>query len=179
MSDRPKEKWKADIAWGIARDLRTKLFSSCWRIEVAGSLRRRKEYVGDIELLCIPRYDGPVDLLDRSVRELMYKGVLETRKDKRGRMIYGKQNKLLRHSSGIGVDIFSTTDECWVVALVVRTGGFKTNIHIASRAKDLGLRFHAYGKGFTGADGQPIVCHTEEDVFKTVGLAYKEPWERE
>ena len=93
--------------------------------------------------------------------------------------MYGPKNKLLLHKpSGIGVDVFSTTEECWPVAMVVRTGGKATNIEISRRAQERGLRFHAYGRGFTRADGSELVCFSEREVFMAVGMRYLEPWER-
>jgi len=166
-------------ARAIADELLELLKPACQRIGIAGSIRRQKPEVGDIELLCIPRFDEGIDLLDRTLGYLMLRQVFDHRRDRRGRITYGPKNKLLLHKpSGIGVDIFSTTEECWWVALVVRTGGRDTNIEIASRAKEQGMRFHAYGRGFTRADGSELVCCSEQDVFRAVGLRYLEPWER-
>jgi len=165
-------------AKAIAEELKGLLELACERIEVAGSIRRRKPEVGDIELLCIPRYVAGVDQLDREIGALFTQRVVEFRLNKLGSRVYGPKNKLLRHvESGIGVDIFSTDEDCWPVALVVRTGGEKTNKEIASRALERGMRFRAYGDGFDTPEGH-IRCETEEDVFRVVGLRYLEPWER-
>lgn len=176
LTDKPKV--RADVAWAIARELQRLLIPACEAIAVAGSLRRRKEFVGDVELLAIPKFNGPVDLLDVKVQRLISEGILEHRRNKVGSIVYGPKNKLLRHGSGVAVDIFSTTPDCWAVALVVRTGGATTNKEIATRALERGLRFHAYGRGFTRDDGTEIVCRSEEEVFEAVGLPYKQPWER-
>ena len=163
----------------IAEELLETLKPACERIVVAGSIRRRRLDCGDIELLVIPKFDETIDLLDRELGSLMLKQVFDHRRDKLGRIIYGPKNKLLLHKpSGIGVDIFSTTEECWPVAVVVRTGGKHTNIEISRRAMERGLRFHAYGRGFTRADGSELVCCSEEDVFKAVGMRYLAPEER-
>lgn len=163
----------------IADELLRLLGLACEKIVVAGSIRRQKAEVGDIELLCIPKYIAGVDQLDKEIGALFIQRILAFRRNKRGSIVYGPKNKLLLHrGSGIGVDIFSTTEECWPVALVVRTGGERTNKEIASRALERGMRFHAYGRGFTQADGSELICQSEADVFSAVGLAYKEPWER-
>ena len=77
-------------AEAVAHELRGLLAPFCARIEVAGSIRRRRSTVGDIELLAIPRMDaqrdmfggeaGETDQLDQSVRELMADGVLTRRR---------------------------------------------------------------------------------------------------
>ena len=163
----------------IAEQLKALLAPRCERIEIAGSIRRRKPAVGDIELLCIPKYDGLADQLDGQIGMLMSQGLLDARRNKLGSVVYGLKNKLLRHvESGIGVDIFSTTWQCWPVALVVRTGGKITNQRIAMAALRKGYRFHAYGRGFSTPDGE-IICRSEREVFEAVDLSYKEPWERD
>ncbi|MBU2527653.1 MAG: hypothetical protein KKC03_13740 [Bacteroidetes bacterium] len=163
----------------IAEKLKERLQVCCSRIEIAGSIRRRKPEVGDIELLCVPRFADGVDQLDRELGALFIQGVLTYRRNKRGSAVYGPKNKLLLHrESGIGVDVFSTTEECWPVALVVRTGGQETNKRIAWAALCKGWRFHAYGSGFSTPDGE-VVCRSERDVFEAVGLLYFPPEERE
>ena len=166
-------------ARAIAEQLKGRLQSSCERIEIAGSIRRLKPQVGDIELLCIPKYDRGIDLLDRELGALMVPHILRLRRNKKGFTTYGPKNKLMAHvESGMGVDIFSTTWENWPVALVVRTGGKATNQRISTAALSKGWHFHAYGRGFTTPSGE-IVCRSEREVFEAVGLRYPEPWERE
>ena len=163
----------------IAEDLKKMLEGSCERIEIRGSIRRCKPIVGDIELLCIPKYVAGVDQLDRELGALVVQRILGLRRNKKGFTAYGPKNKLMVHlESGIGVDIFSTSVECWPVASVVRTGGKVTNQRISTAAIKKGLRFHAYGRGFTSPQGE-IICRSEREVFETAGLPYLEPWRRE
>jgi len=165
-------------AKAIAEELKGLLEPACRRIEIAGSIRRQKSVVGDIELLCIPRYVDGIDQLDREIGALIIQRILGFRLNKRGSRTYGPKNKLMVHlPSGIGVDIFSTDEECWPVSLVVRTGGETTNKRIAMAAIRKGWHLRAYGSGFSTPDGE-LVCHSERDVFEFVGLPYKEPWER-
>jgi len=166
-------------ARAIAEQLKELLKSSCERIEIRGSIHRLKPQVGDIELLAVPKMIDGVDQLDRELGALVFLNVLNLRRNKKGYTAYGPQNKLMLHvESEIGVDIFSTTWENWPVASVVRTGGKVTNQRISMAAIKKGLRFHAYGRGFTSPQGE-IICHSEREVFQAVGLPYKEPWERD
>ena len=165
-------------AKAIAEKIKAVLESSCERITIAGSIRRQKPEVGDIELLAIPKYVDGVDMLDAKIQTMIYFDMLGYRLNKLGSKVYGPKNKLLVHlPSGIGVDIFSTDEESWPVALVVRTGGKVTNQRIATAALRKGYRFHAYGSGFTTPDGE-IVCHSEREVFAAVDLPWQEPSER-
>ena len=185
----PKTRWPLGHAEVVARELQQLLESACERIEVAGSIRRRKPDVGDIELLCIPKIESDRDLLgdvatnysllDQRVLDLLYQCVLDYRVSARGTRTFGPLNKLLVHRpSGIPVDIFSTSSENWGMALVVRTGPKEFNIAMMARFQRLGLRGHAYG-GVSTADGTEIPCPTEETVFNLLRLAYLPPEERE
>ncbi len=162
----------------IAEKIKGLLAPACNRIVIAGSIRRQKSEVGDIELLVIPKYIDGVDQLDSEIGSLMFKRILSFRLNKRGSKTYGPKNKLLVHvPSGFGVDIFSTDEQCWPVSLVVRTGGKETNQEIATRALERGMKFRAYGDGFDTPSGHNR-CLSEREVFEAVGLAYREPWER-
>jgi len=169
---------KLALAKGIAEDLLSRLEPTCEKIVIAGSIRRQRPYVGDIELLCIPKCYGFIDQLDRQVEALIKQGLLDFRRNKLGSKVYGPKNKLMFHvPTGIGVDIFSTTEACWAVSLVVRTGGAETNKRIATAALRKDWHWHAYGRGFTTPDGE-IICHSEQEVFEAVGLPHLEPSER-
>jgi DNA polymerase/3'-5' exonuclease PolX len=163
------------LAKAIAEQLKTRLQVACHRIEIAGSVRRQKPDVGDIELLVIPRGN----MLEKELHDMMMENVLAMRLNKRGNRAYGPKNKLMVHlPSGIGVDIFSTDEQCWPVALVVRTGGEKTNRRIAMAAIRMGWHLKAYGWGFATPQGE-VVCHSEREVFEFVGLTYLPPEKRE
>jgi len=166
-------------AKAIAEELKSRLEMGCEKVEIAGSIRRQKPDVGDIELLVIPKLSGGVDRLNEEIVDLMVQEILGYRLNKLGSRMYGQKNKLMVHiPSGIGVDIFSTDAQCWAVSLVVRTGGKITNQRIASAALRKGWHFRAYGDGFDTPDGH-ITCSSEREVFEAVNLPYLEPWERE
>lgn len=162
----------------IAEQLKRLVEPGCDRVQIAGSISRQKPEIGDVELLCIPKYVAGVDQLDREIGALMTQGILGHRLNKLGRITYGTKNKLLVHrESGIGVDVFSTTEECWWVALVIRTGPKESNVAIAMAAIRKGWRLLAYGSGFNTPNGL-LRCHSEREVFEAVGLPYRPPWER-
>lgn len=173
-----KAKIALERAEKVAEELKRLLEPACERITIAGSIRRRKPEVGDIELLVIPRYVAGVDQLDREIGLLFVQRILGFRLNKKGSKVYGPKNKLLLHQeSGIGVDIFSTDEECWPISLVVRTGGETTNKRIAMAAIRKGWHLKAYGSGFSTPEGD-IVCKSERDVFEMVNLRYLDPRER-
>jgi len=175
----PKTRCPLHRAKEVASEILRRLEPACERITIAGSIRRQKPDVGDIELLCIPKFIDGVDQLDREIATLVVQGILGFRRNKLGSKVYGPKNKLMVHlPSGLGVDIFSTDEQCWWVSLVVRTGGETTNKRIAMAAIRKGWHLQAYGAGFSTPQGD-VICESERDVFELVGLRYLEPWERE
>ena len=168
-------------ARAIAKGLQYDLEWGCERITIAGSIRRCKPEVGDIELLCIPKYGGvagEVNQLDQAIVDLILNSDLDYRVDKRGRRTYGEKNKFMVHRpSGIGVDIFCADKDNWGMSLVVRTGPASFCVRLMAHYKSIGCSGHAYG-GVTDRNGQEIACPTEEDVFRLAGWPYVPPEKR-
>lgn len=190
-----KTKWNAYEAMQVAAYLSTSLGLSCERVEIAGSLRRRKEKVGDIELLIIPRIDQrrnaesifeeSIDhnCADERLRAMLESGELAKRVGAKGGTSWGAENKLGVHvESGIPVDIFTASAMTWANLLVCRTGGMANNIAIASNARARGWKWNPYNVGFTRLTGpsrgtvKPM--YTEREIFAFAGMKYQEPWER-
>ena len=167
----------------IAGELRDLLAPACKRIEIAGSLRRKKATVGDMELLCIPHPSDNLfrtDALDEAVSRLLggLLPLLALRPNIKGGMSYGPKNKLLIHlPSGIPLDLFSADTENWGMAFLIRTGPADFNKRIMQRFIDLRMRGHAYG-GITSASGEEIECPSEDTVFRNLGWPYIPPEKR-
>jgi DNA polymerase/3'-5' exonuclease PolX len=188
----PKSRtWPLAEAREVADALITLLRPACEKIEIAGSVRRQRPQVGDLELLAISKtspaneqlaFDRPrlvVPALDARVGELITTSVLDYRLNKPGTRTYGPLNKLLVHApSGISVDLFSTTLENWGMALVVRTGPKDFNIRMMARFKALGLQGHAYGGVEDKWGKQFMLCPTEEEVFRLLQWNYVPPEKR-
>lgn len=191
MSD--KRRWPLHEARPVAEKLAEAMRPFCGRIEVAGSIRRRRDSVGDIEIVYVSKVGEAVfpgdllprqgDLVDTEIGRLMREGVLARRPLKNGTTAFGARNKLLFHvASGIPVDLFSTDESCWWNYLVCRTGGAVSNTRIAMAAKRLGMKWTPYGPGFEllcgGGMRMRLQVSGERDVFEAVRLPYLEPWER-
>lgn len=185
----PKQKYPRAEALKVARHICLKLADSCMRLICAGSLRRRKEMVGDVEILYIPELevvpDGLFDTkrvnkVDTILDQFLAEGILAKRKNSNGSEMWGEKNKFAVHvATGIPVDFFAATEENWFNYLVCRTGGAENNKQIALAAKNRGWTWNPYGSGFSclGRDDKFTVL-SERDVFDFVGLQYKEPRER-
>ncbi|ODU24145.1 MAG: hypothetical protein ABS95_02225 [Verrucomicrobia bacterium SCN 57-15] len=187
-----KPKFPRDLALAATREILVRLVTE--RVIVAGSLRRRKKEVGDIEILYIPKkhYQHDVEasdlfqsrarvrnLTDHSIVEMIKSGLIRPRENVLGRTTWGDKNKLAVHvASGIPVDLFATTESAWFNYLVCRTGSAENNIRISAAAQAKGWSWHPYALGFTNERGNLVRVESEEDVFRLVGLPYLQPWER-
>lgn len=184
-----KVKYPRKLALEVAAELCRALKPVCERLVVAGSLRRRRQLAGDVEILYVGRVqrrpakrdwfkEEEVNLADEVILRLEAEGVLERRLNAKGQEIYGAKNKLMRHKrTGVPVDLFAATAANWFNYLVCRTGPAESNIAIAAAARRLGWSWNPYGPGFTRGYEQRQM-DSEREVFEFVGLAYKEPWER-
>jgi DNA polymerase/3'-5' exonuclease PolX len=188
-----KQKFPADRAFVAAKEIVDHLAPACEKIQIAGSLRRRKSFVGDIEILYVPKKKPLFDLLQEVEREIPLpdlviarlvgaERVLEKRKNTKGAEAFGDHIKLMRHiDSGIPVDLFACAPESWFNYLVCRTGGAQSNTRIAGLAKARGYKWKPYSPGFVDLndpDETPIPMDSEEAVFRFVGLKFEQPWER-
>lgn len=186
MSDRPK--FPRPLALNVARELCAALKPVTERLVVAGSLRRGKSQVGDVEILFVPKLgtrpldffsDEKYDRAAETINAMIAGGVIAMRPNVNGSNTWGDRNKLAVHvASGIPVDFFSTTENNWWVSLVVRTGSKEMNLQLTTGARRLGRSLNAYGCGVTESDGHVIPATSEQHVFELCGVPYKEPKDR-
>lgn len=161
------------------------------RVCIAGSLRRMKKEVGDIEIVYIPKIEtGPdrrdlfahceQNLTDNSIQRMMDAGILCMRLNVKNTPAWGAKNKLAIHlESDIPVDLFATTPTAWDNYLVCRTGSAELNRKICMEAQVRGWKWHPYGSGFSNdKTGEEVLIKSEQEVFEFVGMKYLEPHER-
>lgn len=197
-----QRKWECDLARTVADGLIALLQPYCAGsassqsaqgagdyIVAAGSLRRGKLLVGDVEILYVPKI-GPVrrpremfesegSLADIMIDELVLEGKLAHRPNQNGGFTWGAQNKLAIHkATGMPVDLFATSIERWFVSLVIRTGPRDLNLRLIKSAGERGLKLHAYGGIEDASSGETFFPKSEREVFELCGLRYLEPEER-
>ena len=195
-----KTKFPRELALKAAKELCAALTPWTEWIKVAGSLRRRKAEVGDVEILYVPKiqverhglFQGEEAWFDlaevNSISPLLNSGVLKKRPNVNGSFTWGPQNKLAVHAAtGVPVDLFATTNENKWLSLVIRTGPKELNVALILAARERGLALHAYGvftklncleNGELEDTGEKVVPGSEEEVFELCGRKYLEPWER-
>ena len=143
-----------------------KQIKGVYRVETAGSLRRRRETIGDIDILVTCEDGEPV--MDTFVN---YKEVKEV-------IARGDTKSSVILKSGLQTDLRVLNKESFGAALHYFTGSKNHNIAIRDRAKRMGLKVSEYGV-FKEDTGERIAGATEEEVFNSVGLPFIPPELRE
>jgi DNA polymerase (family 10) len=136
------------------------------RVDIAGSLRRMRETIGDIDILVISASSAAaMDVFTSmgNVAQVLARG--ET-----------KSSIILK--SGIQVDLRILPQADYGAALHYFTGSKDHNIIIRDRGKRMGLKVSEYGV-FNTKTGKKIAGRTEKAVFKAVGLPFIPPEIRE
>ncbi|MFH1284004.1 MAG: DNA polymerase/3'-5' exonuclease PolX [Candidatus Peregrinibacteria bacterium] len=130
-------------------------------IQYAGSLRRQKETIGDIDILITVK--DP----EKSGEKVMKYFVKYD--DAISIMALGDTKSTILLESGMHVDLRVVDDDNFGAALHYFTGNKAHNIRVRDMAKKKGLKVSEYGV-FKGK--KTIAGKTEEEVFKAVGLPY-------
>ncbi len=134
------------------------------RASLAGSLRRWKEVVRDIDLLASSR--APERVMDRFVQA---DGVAEV-------LARGETRASVRLESGIQVDLRVVSDGQFPSALAYFTGSREHNVAVRTLAQKKGLKVSEYG---IFRDGKPLECRDEEEFYSRLGLPFIPPEMRE
>lgn len=191
-----KRRFPRAIAIEAAEEVRALLAPATepGRLVIAGSLRRGKVEVGDVEIVYVPRIGieevglfrdkVPVNFAEKVIAAMVATGLIAPRLTVDGRQTWGQKNKLAVHvRTGVPIDLFSTSLIAWHNYLVCRTGPAELNARIATLAIEKGWNWAPYEHGFkrvnsvTGANDWHVV-KSEEDVFAFVGLPYLPPEQR-
>lgn len=136
------------------------------RLDPAGSFRRRRETIGDLDILAICGKGCKV--MDRFTR---YDEVVEV-------LAKGETKSSVRLRCGLQVDVRVLDEISYGAALHYFTGSKAHNVAIRERAKERGLKVSEYGV-FRAKDEKRLGGKAEEEVFAAVGLPFIEPELRE
>ncbi len=138
------------------------------QVTVAGSYRRRRETVGDLDILVTCKKDSPV-----MERFTSYEDVTEV-------IAQGKTKSSIRLRSGLQVDLRVVPEVSYGAALYYFTGSKTHNVAVRKIAVKKNLKMNEYGV-FKGQkdDEERIAGSDEEEVFASVGLVFIPPELRE
>ncbi|HEV8537747.1 MAG TPA: DNA polymerase/3'-5' exonuclease PolX [Bacteroidota bacterium] len=145
------------------------------RCAVAGSLRRRKEVIGDIDIL--------VSAPAKAIKPIM--DAFTSHPDVDTVVARGETKSSVLLSSGINCDLRVVHDDEYPFALAYFTGSKEHNVEMRSLAKKFGWSLNEYGFSEAGTEekrgkGKRIVrCKEEADIYRALDLAYIPPELRE
>lgn len=137
------------------------------RAELAGSLRRRKETIGDIDLIITAAVKDRKKIVRKftslpGVEKIIAAGTTKV--------------SVVLQQKHIQVDARIVTNEEFGAAMLYFTGSKEHNIQLRSIAKERGLKINEYGI-FT-RQGKRVAGATEEEMYKYLGLQYIPPEQR-
>jgi DNA polymerase (family X) len=138
---------------------------ACERAQVAGSLRRQRETIGDLDLVAASRDQGP--LADAFAEATFVDEVLA----------HGP-TKVFIKCGGVEVDLRIVAPEAFGSLLHHFTGGQAHNIVLRERAVKMGLNISEYGLAKAGTHQYEPMA-TEEELYSRLGLPYIPPELRE
>ncbi len=150
----------------VSEQLKNKLkeFKPVIRVEIAGSIRRRKETIGDIDILVVTKENEEVMDFFTNL-ENVDKVILK-----------GPSKSTIRLKENIESDLRVINEESFGSALMYFTGSKETNIEMRKIAIRKGLKLNEYG---LFKDNKLIAGKTEQEIFKKLGMSYIEPELRE
>lgn len=152
----------------IAKEVKEQLSPHCFRCEIAGSIRRRKPEIKDIDIVLIAKpYE--FGLLQSGVA-----AVINQWQSVRGKFPCQYTRRLL--PEGIELDIWLVEEKNWGYHFAIRTGseGFNRRVLVRNWNK---RGFKGEG-GFLTKDKKIIEVREEEDLFKLIGLPFISPERR-
>jgi len=164
--ERAAGRFRLDIAYQAAQHLTAHLkeLKGVEEVTPAGSLRRGRETVGDLDLLVIGRDPGRT--ADHIVRFPEIAQVLAKGEDKVS----------IKLASGMQVDVRLLGRESYGAALLYFTGSKEHNVALRERARKRGWKLSEYGL----YEGETILAaRTEEEIYQKLGMQWIPPELRE
>jgi len=196
-----KAKFSYDEAIKKALTMKPILKPACKRIEIAGSLRREKQEVGDIELVAIPK----LEIIEKEIRSTglnKYFAKKRTESYRTRTQINCLEEKIEQLTAsgtikefikngekfksfiafGMQVDLFITTKNQWGVIFMIRTGS-KDYSHQFMIELNRGKKYKIQKGHLWALDSQQrpkkiIPTRSEFQLYSIVGLPYKVPKDR-
>ena len=141
----------------------------CELIEVAGSIRRQKTTVHDIDFVVVAKSDAEWQRINEKLKQLKAKPNCSG-------------NSVIKvfvpcENGFFQVDFYRAKPSTFGIHLLVRTGSAEHNMWLAGYAISKGMRIK-YSEGLI-KNGTAIAGETEQGVFEALGLPYPLPSERE
>jgi len=159
------ERFSLAKAEAIALKVLEQLKPYCIRAEIAGSIRRKKSEVGDIEIVAIPK-PYSVGLLEDGIASVINKW-----QKVKGELPCKYTQRIL--PEGIKLDLFFAEEGNWGSVLAIRTGSADYSHRVLANGW-VRQGFKSDG-GYLFRDGEKYEIREEMDLFKLIGVPYVGP----
>ncbi|MFF4828941.1 DNA polymerase/3'-5' exonuclease PolX [Streptomyces sp. NPDC001312] len=140
--------------------------TGCAQCAYAGSLRRMRETIGDIDVLVAADRSAP------------FMGALTELPSTAEVIAHGAKKTSIRTVTGVQVDLRVVRPDSWGAAMQYFTGSKAHNIHTRTIAVHLGLKLSEYGL-FDAENGERVASRSEDEVYARLGLPWIPPTLRE
>lgn len=161
-----------------AHELERLIAPACERLLIAGSLRRRKAFIGDLEFVVIPRTTPEVDMFGQ---EVGHHSLLDDRLSELA-VVYSKNGPKYRQFAWAGMtcDLFICSPATWAVNATLRTGCAEFSHWLVTEKRQGGARpAHLTLKDAVLHEvGRPLDLREERDLFAALEIDWVEPEER-
>jgi DNA polymerase (family 10) len=158
-----RERVLLDVALRTANEMVDALTPISQRCAYAGSLRRWRETIGDIDILAAADDSAPLMAAFSAGHDVVASGPTKT---------------TIRTASGLTADLRVVPLDAWGAALQYFTGSVAHNVAVRQIAVRAKLKLSEYGL-FDAETNALIVSRTEEEVYERLGLAWVPPAMRE
>jgi len=162
-----KPKYKMEDVWPISQEVLEQLRPHCIRCQIAGSIRRGKDLIGDIEIVavCKPYEFG---LLESGIATVV----------NRWEKVKGKMDIKCKYTqrilpSGIKLDLFMVQEDNWGLHLATRTGSAAYSHQVLAKGwVKAGFRSV---DGYLTKDGDKVPVKEEMELYRLIGVKWIEP----
>ncbi|HEX2329502.1 MAG TPA: DNA polymerase/3'-5' exonuclease PolX [Candidatus Angelobacter sp.] len=142
------------------------------KVTPAGSLRRGRETVGDLDLLVTGKCCANEDQRNKVIDQILnFPGILEV-------LAKGENKVSVKLRSGMQVDVRLLPPDSFGAALQYFTGSKNHNVTLRQRALKMGFTLNEYGLARVD-DEKRVAGKTEEEIYKKLGLEWIPPELRE
>ncbi|KAA3613717.1 MAG: DNA polymerase/3'-5' exonuclease PolX [Calditrichaeota bacterium] len=137
------------------------------RVEIAGSLRRAKEIVKDVDIVASAEPEHHQEIMDFFVASDEVESIIA----------HGKTKSSIRMKNGLAVDLRLVSDAEFPFVLHHFTGSKEHNTAMRREAKKVGLKMNEYG--LFQETGDSLQCADETEIFSALNMAFIPPEMRE
>ena len=162
-----------NVALRTATDIVTALKPHAERVTYAGSLRRWRETIGDVDILATAGDEAGANIIMNAFKsvtdEVGEGGAAEV-------IVSGPARTSIRTAAGLQADLRVVRPECWGAALQYFTGSQAHNVAVRAIAVRRGLKLSEYGL----FQGETLIASaTEDEVYAALGMQWVPPPMRE